>query len=70
MSRIVFLKSFLEERSSLFDDFMDIAEDQSVDIFKEFDKALAEYEEDLLASEKDKVDRVNVMPGGQFNSWC
>ena len=68
MSRIVFLKSFLEERSSLFDDFMDIAEDQSVDIFKEFDKALAEYEEDLLASEKDKVDRVNVMPGGQFNS--
>ena len=68
MSRIVFFESFLEERSSLFDDFMDIAEDQSVDIFKEFDKALAEYEEDLLASEKDKVDRVNVMPGGQFNS--
>ena len=68
MSRIVFLKSFLEERSSLFDDFMDIAEDQSVDIFKEFDKALAEYEEDLLASENDNVDNVDGMPGGQYNT--
>lgn len=58
------------EQSSLFDDFMDIAEDQSVDIFKEFDKALAEYEEDLLASENDNVDNVDGMPGvsAEFSS--
>ena len=45
--------------------FSDFDEDSSIDIFEEFDKALAEYEEDLMTKETENLNI--VIPESEFS---
>ena len=54
-----------ETNESSLEKFSDFDEDSSIDIFEEFDKALAEYEEDLMTKETENLNI--VIPESEFS---
>ena len=54
-----------ENNESSHEKFSDFDKDSSIDIFEEFDKALAEYEEDLMTKETSNLNI--VIPESEFS---